>query len=71
MTVTSIDIDDELLHDARRLSGLKSKRDIIDTALREYVRRGKQIELADRIAGGLLTPTPDLLDPQVRAQARR
>ncbi|QIS13443.1 type II toxin-antitoxin system VapB family antitoxin [Nocardia arthritidis] len=71
MAVTSINIDDDLIAMAQRLSGLGTKREVVDVALREFVQRMKQRQLADRIAGGRLTPTPELLDPSVREAARK
>jgi len=35
---TNIEIDDELIEEAQRLSGLKTKRAVIDAALRMFVR---------------------------------
>ncbi len=39
---TNLNIDDELLSEALRLSGKKTKRETVDAALREYVSRRKQ-----------------------------
>ena len=39
---TNLNIDDELLAEALRLSGMKTKRETVDAALREYVSRRKQ-----------------------------
>ena len=35
---TTLDIDAELIEDALRLSGLKTKAAVVEVALREYVR---------------------------------
>lgn len=35
---TNIDIDDELMKEAQELSGLKTKRAVMDAALRMFVR---------------------------------
>ncbi len=35
---TNIEIDDKLIKDALKLSGLKSKKEIVNTALSEYVK---------------------------------
>ena len=35
---TNIEIDDKLMKEAQRLSGLKTKRAVIDAALRMFVR---------------------------------
>ena len=39
---TNLNIDDELLAEALRLSGKKTKRETVDAALQEYVSRRKQ-----------------------------
>jgi Arc/MetJ family transcription regulator len=40
---TNIDIDDDVLREAQRLLGTKTKRDTVDLALRELVARPRQI----------------------------
>jgi Arc/MetJ family transcription regulator len=40
---TNIEIDDELIHEARRLSGVKTKREVVDLALRELVARHQRL----------------------------
>jgi Arc/MetJ family transcription regulator len=42
---TNIDIDDELMEEAQRLSGLKTKRAVIDAALRMFVRVKRQTDI--------------------------
>jgi Arc/MetJ family transcription regulator len=39
---TNLNIDDDLLEEAVRLSGEKTKRETVNAALREYVSRRKQ-----------------------------
>jgi Arc/MetJ family transcription regulator len=39
MARTNIQLDDELLTEARKLTGLRTKREIVQTALVELVRR--------------------------------
>ena len=39
---TNIDIDDKLMKDALKLSGLKSKKEIVNIALEEYVKFKKR-----------------------------
>ena len=49
---TNIEIDDELIEEAQRLSGLKTKRAVIDTALRMFVRLQHQkdvLQLAGKV----------------------
>jgi Arc/MetJ family transcription regulator len=50
MAVTQIDIDDEALAEAMRLMGSTTKKDTVNTALREYVERLKRLEALDRLA---------------------
>ena len=42
---TNIEIDDELMEEAQRLSGLKTKRAVIDAALRMFVRVKRQTDV--------------------------
>lgn len=42
---TNIDIDDEVLEEARRLTGLATKRETVDYALRELVARQRRRDL--------------------------
>ena len=46
---TNIVIDDDLMTKAKRLSGLASKREIVEVALREFVARRDQQWLLDMI----------------------
>jgi Arc/MetJ family transcription regulator len=46
---TTIDIDEELLADAKRLSNGKSKRAIVEEALREFVNAKKREKLIEMI----------------------
>lgn len=39
---TSIELDEDLIEEARQLSGLTTKREIVNEALKEYVRIMKQ-----------------------------
>ncbi len=39
---TNIDINDKLLNEAIKLTGLKSKKEIVNTALAEYVKHMKR-----------------------------
>ena len=44
---TNIEIDDDLLREARRLSGLKTKRAVVEAALRMFVRVKRQTDILD------------------------
>lgn len=49
---TNIEIDEELIHEAQKLSGLKTKRAVVDAALRMFVRVQHQkdvLELAGKV----------------------
>ena len=50
MARTNIVLNDELVADAMRLTGLKSRRALVDYALRDLVRRKKQRDLL-KLAG--------------------
>jgi Arc/MetJ family transcription regulator len=50
MSVTQIDLDDEALAEAMRLSGAKSKKETVNLALREYAARHRRIAELDRYA---------------------
>jgi len=42
---TNIEIDDKLMKDTLKATGLKTKREVVDFALREVLRLKKQAEL--------------------------
>lgn len=42
---TNLAIDEKLLEEALSLSGLKTKKDTVNHALREFVNRKKQLEI--------------------------
>jgi Arc/MetJ family transcription regulator len=44
---TNIDIDDQVLREAQRLTGTKTKRETVDFALRELVARQRRIGVLD------------------------
>jgi Arc/MetJ family transcription regulator len=44
---TNIEIDDEILDEARRLIGARTKREAVDMALRELVARHRRIGILD------------------------
>lgn len=50
MSVTQIDLDDEALAEAMRLSGAKTKKDTVNLALREYAARHRRIEALEHYA---------------------
>jgi Arc/MetJ family transcription regulator len=50
VSVTQIDLDDEALAEAMRLSGAKTKKETVNLALREYTARHRRIAALDRYA---------------------
>lgn len=50
MGVTQIDIDDDALAEAMRLSGETTKKSTVNLALREYAARHRRIEALERHA---------------------
>ena len=49
---TNIVIDDDLLHEAMARSHARTKREIVDLALREFVQRRKRQDLMDLFGKG-------------------
>jgi Arc/MetJ family transcription regulator len=59
---TTIDLDLDLLEEARELLGTTTIRETVDKALRDVRRRAALRRLADRVREGKLgAPTPDEL----------
>jgi Arc/MetJ family transcription regulator len=50
VSVTQVDIDDEALSEAMRLMGTTTKKETINTALREYAARVRRLEAAEKLA---------------------
>jgi Arc/MetJ family transcription regulator len=44
---TNIEIDDEVMREARRLTGVKTKREAVDLALRELVARHRRLGILE------------------------
>lgn len=44
---TNIEIDDEVLREVRRLTGVRTKREAVDLALRELVARYRRHEILE------------------------
>jgi Arc/MetJ family transcription regulator len=44
---TNIEIDDEVMREAQRLTGVKTKRETVDLALRELVARHHRLGILD------------------------
>jgi hypothetical protein len=54
---TNLAIDDSLLNEALEISGLKTKKDTVNLALKEFVDRRKQSEIINIF--GKMDPDPD------------
>ncbi len=54
---TNLAVDDNLISEALKLGGFKTKKDTVNTALREFVNRRKQLEIIKLF--GKFDPDPD------------
>jgi hypothetical protein len=54
---TNLAIDPELLKKALEVSGLRTKKDTVNLALKELINRHKQLEIIDLF--GRMDPDPD------------
>ena len=54
---TNLAIEPELLQKALEVSGLKTKKDTVNLALKELINRHKQLEIIDLF--GKMDPDPD------------
>lgn len=50
MSMTTLDLDDDALAEAMRLSGVKTKKETVNTALREYAARHRRIAALEQYA---------------------
>ena len=50
MALTQIDIDDDALAEAMRLSGAKTKKDTVNLALREFTARHRRVAALEHYA---------------------
>jgi len=50
VTLTQIDIDDDALGEAMRLSGAKTKKDTVNLALREFAARHRRVAALEHFA---------------------
>lgn len=63
---TNIVLDDQLVKEAMRLSKVRTKREAVDLALRQYVTRSRQRDILQLLDEELIAP-----DYDVRAVRRR
>lgn len=57
--ITNIDIDEELVAEAMKVSGARTKREVVDRALREMVARAKRPRFRDFEGVGDIDPGYD------------
>lgn len=57
---TNIVLDDRIVKEAMRLTGAKTKREVVDRALRELVARRKQSALRELVGRDLIDPAYDV-----------
>jgi len=63
---TNIDLDDELISQAQCFTGLRSKREVVDAALREFVARLRQRQILELAGQGLIDPDDDVRESRAR-----
>ena len=54
---TNLAINDHLLQEALEISGLKTKKDTVNLALKEFVNKRKQMEILNLF--GMMDPDPE------------
>lgn len=57
---TNIVLDDRLIEQAMRLAKVKTKREAVDVALREFIARAKQKDVLALIGKDLIAPHYDV-----------
>lgn len=56
---TNVVMDDELVREAMTLSGLRTKRELVEVALREFVAFRKRLDVRDLRGEGLIDEAYD------------
>lgn len=56
---TNIVLDDDLVREAMAVSGAKTKREVVDRALREMVARARRLDLMDLHGSDSIDPQYD------------
>ncbi len=59
---TNIVLDDDLVAEAMKLTGAKTKREVVDLALRQLLYKEKQQRLKKLRGSGLVAPDYDLIE---------
>ena len=68
---TNIVLDDKLVADAMKLSGVKTKREVVELALRRLVTSAKQKDILDLVGLDMIAPDYDVRTVGSRTGARR
>jgi Arc/MetJ family transcription regulator len=66
---TNIVLNDQLIEEAMRVTGSRTKREVVDLALREFIARRRQRQILDLVGEPLLDPDYDVR--AVRARMNR
>jgi Arc/MetJ family transcription regulator len=66
--ITNIDIDDAVVAEAMKLSGARTKREVVDRALREMVARAKRPSFRELRGIGGIDPEYDPKAPWARGK---
>lgn len=66
---TNIVLDDKLIKDAMRVAGVKTKREAVDVALRQFVRGKSRKDVRDLVGQNLIDPAYDIR--KLRAESGR
>jgi hypothetical protein len=66
--ITNIDIDEELVVEAMQVSGSRTKREVVDRALREMVARARRPRFSDFLGIGDIDPDYDPKTPAARGE---
>jgi Arc/MetJ family transcription regulator len=64
--ITNIDIDDEVVAEAMKVSGARTKREVVDRALREMVARARRPAFRDLRGIGGIDPDYDPKAPDTQ-----
>ncbi len=67
---TNIVIDDELMAEAMRATGAKTKREVVETALRDLVMRARLRQLKDLRDMNLIDPDYDIIAERHATRSR-
>ncbi len=67
---TNLALDDRLIEEARRAGGHKTKKDAVNAALDEYVRRRKQMKILDAFGTVAFDPSYDYKAERQRSSRR-